>query len=96
MELNEQENQKYIYVFMDKHKSEYIYLYVIWTKPEFSSWNENIKTSKFLTQAGNTGLQTVQSSNFNLGLSHIHCKWTKLAKFKNMSESWPYLFVKLN
>lgn len=61
MELNEQENQKYIYVFMDKHKSEYIYLYVIWTKPEFSSWNENIKTSKFLTQAGNTGLQTVQS-----------------------------------
>lgn len=61
MELNEQENQKYIYVFMDKHKSENIYLYVIWTKPEFSSWNENIKTSKFLTQAGNTGLQTVQS-----------------------------------
>lgn len=55
-----------------------------------------MKTVKILTQAGHTGLQTVQSCSFDLRLYHIHSKWTKLAKLKNTKESWPYLFVKQN
>lgn len=41
-------------------------------------------------------MQTIQSSYFDLRLFLIHCKWTKSAKFKNMSESCLYVFVKQN
>lgn len=56
-------------------------------KSRFFQLELKYKNLSFLTQSGNTGLQTIQSSNSDLRLFHIHCKWTKLAKFKNMSES---------
>lgn len=59
IELNEQESQKCIYIFLEQNQD-----FVAGTKP-------NIKISEFLTRAGNSGLWTVQS--LDVRLSHIHC-----------------------